>query len=376
MTDPSRGASSSRRRLLSGAGAATAAGLAGCAGLFETRTVRTQPVLDDRPDAIYVPTHVEGMKLAGRVEAGPYRCALAYSYPHRFWTVTGEHTEKVPLQDEDSVHLMPVVWDAESGVVPPDLSPHLTISRDGNQVDSLGPWQMLSQRMGFHFGDNVALPGEGTYDVSVRVGAPTLARRGSLADNAGGETFSFTLEYSNSAVEDISYRDVPADREGTRGAVDLMDMDMLPDTRAPAADDLPGTVRGTARTGDVRYAVTTLDDPAGGGGSDGGVGGADGRAGDGGAGTYLAVSARARYNRVVLPTMGLSATLSRGGTTVVDDVLPGAIGPALGTHYGATVPSVTSGDELTVTVDAPPQAARHEGYETAFFDVGEVTLTL
>jgi hypothetical protein len=32
---------------------------------------------------------------------------------------------------------------------------------------------------------------------------------------------------------------------------------------------------------------------------------------------------------------------------------------------------VESSDELTITVDPPPQTARHEGYETAFFEMSD-----
>ena len=44
--------------------------------------------------------------------------------------------------------------------------------------------------------------------------------------------------------------------------------------------------------------------------------------------------------------------------------------------YGTTVADVQTGDELTITVDSPPQTARHEGYETAFVDMPDVQVTL
>jgi len=353
-----------RRDLLHASGAAALAGLAGCAGLLETRSGGEPPLVDPRPDAVYVPTHVEGMAMAGMQSDGGYRCALTYTYPHRFWTVTGQRRERIEVESDDSVHLMPVVWHAETGVVPPDRSIDLTVTQGGEAVTPpLSPWSMLSQPMGFHFGDNVALDGDGTYRVEVGVGAPSTRRTGALADAAGQLSFSFDLEFEQSALEEVMYRDIPDDEEGTAGAVDPMDgMDALPSTQAPAEADLPGTVRGKGTSGDARFVVATVADatPFGGGEDE----------------TYLAVSPRTPYNRYVLPAMSLSATLGRGTETVFDGDLRATIDPALGYHYGAAVSGVESGDDLTVTVDAPPQVARHEGYETAFLSMDDVSVAL
>lgn len=78
----------------------------------------------------------------------------------------------------------------------------------------------------------------------------------------------------------------------------------------------------------------------------------------------------------MLPLMSLSATLTRNGTTIYDDILRPALDSELNYHYGTTVDSVKSDDELTITVDAPPQTARHEGYEMAFFEMPKLRLTL
>jgi hypothetical protein len=351
-----------RRELLGAVGGATLGGFGGCAGLFETRAVGDPPLPDDRPNAVYLPTHVEGMKMAGMQSAGGYRCVLTYTFPHRFWLVTGDRRERVEIEPDDSVHLMPVVWDAETGIVPPDINPQIRITRDGENVTQLAPWPMLSQPMGVHFGDNVKLDGDGTYRVDVSIGSPSTRRTGSLADNRGQASFTFEFDFRRSALEDVSYRDVPAEDEGTEGAVDPMEMEMVPSTQVPTEGDLPGTVRGTVTGGDAPFVVTTLDDAtAFGAGEDE---------------TYLAVSPRTPYNRFMLPLMSLSGTLTRGTETVYDGILQSTIDPALHYHYGAAVPSVEAGDELTITVDSPPQMARHEGYETAFLDMGDMTISV
>jgi hypothetical protein len=124
--------------------------------------------------------------------------------------------------------------------------------------------------------------------------------------------------------------------------------------------------------GDAVFAVRVLDAPPEGFGDESDANGEASAAGDDGA--YLAVSARTPYNRYPLALMSLSATLEGSGGTRFDDQLTETLHPDLGYHYGAVVGDVGSGDSLTLTVDSPPGAARHEGYETAFFDMGSVTV--
>ncbi len=236
-----------RRDLLGAAGTGTLAGLAGCmGGLLNSGSSSELLPPEERPDAVYVPTHYGGMKMVGTKRSGSYECALTYISPHAFWLVTGDRKEKVEVKDADSVHLMPVVWESETGIVPPDINPQVSVTQSGEEVTQLKPWPMLSQRMGFHFGDNVQLGGDGTYRVEVNIGAPTARRTGALADNEGDESFSFELDFEESKLSDIAYHDVPPEKEGTKGAVDPMSMEMLPSTRVPKPGALPGTVRGDA----------------------------------------------------------------------------------------------------------------------------------
>jgi hypothetical protein len=353
-----------RREALGVVGSLATVGVAGCNGLAEpgAQNENRPPAIEDKPEAVYHPTHVEGMQMAGMDGAGGYKCALTYSFPHRFWLVTGTRRKVVDVQSDDTVHLMPVVWDTDTGIIPPDVNPQVTIGQDGSTVTTLSPWPMLSQPMGFHFGDNVAFPGEGTYQVEISIGEPSSRRSGSLAENSGGASFTFDLEFTRSRLEEIMVREIPAEKQGTRGAVEPMSMEMMPSTQVPPESDLPGEVRGTASSGDGAFVVTVLEDatPFGGGESQ----------------QYLAISARTPYNRYPLTHMSLSATLTRGDEAVYDDALTSVIDPEIHAHYGAAVDDIDTGDELTITVDAPPQTARHEGYETAFVDMPSVSITL
>jgi len=344
-----------RRGFLAAASTLSAAGLAGC-GSLESRAIDVPTVVPERPDGIYVPGHVEGMDLLGTATAGEYAVALTYSYPHRFWTITGESVERTGIEEGDSVHLMAIVWDPETGIVLPDVGVSIEITRDGSIVSQETIYAMLSQSMGVHHGANFdGLTDGDTYEVRVTVGAtasrPTGAFAGRFGDPASA-SFEFTFE--ESAMREIRFERL--DRAGERDALEPMSMEAVPTGVAPTSGELPGET-GTAMAADVRYVATVVDPPAG---IDG-----DGR--------YLVVSPRTRYNGFPLSRAELSVTLAGGSVAVSDRELTRTIDPDLGYHYGTTIPA---GGDLSIEMTTPPQVARHEGYETAFLDVPTATVSL
>ncbi|MFW6265455.1 MAG: DUF7350 domain-containing protein, partial [Halanaeroarchaeum sp.] len=337
------------------------ASLAGCSDLLRWQSPYAPPVVEDRPDAVYHPTHTEEMTMVGMEMAGPYGCALTYGYPHRFWLVTGTQTERVSIEEDDSIHLMATVWDEDTGVVLPGASPDVEITVGEETITSLNPWSMLSQQMGFHFGDNVTLPGDGSYTVDVGI-TPSSQPRSETMPAAPTEraTCSFDLEYSRAERDDLSVTEFP-DEQGETGAVPAMEMEMMPLSTVPAMDDLPGRRLGSATSGDAVFVATILDDASRFGGS------SDQR--------YLAVSPRTPHNRFGLPFMSLSGTIDRDGSAA-DVSLAAALDPELSAHYGAVVDDLAAGDELSVAVETPPQVSRHEGYETAFLEMPSVDFTV
>ena len=349
-----------RRRFLAAGVAAGTAALAGCRSLLETRSARAPPLVEDRPEAVYYPTHVEGMEMVGAKTAGDYRVALTYSFPHRFWNVTGSNRTKVTIGSDDSVHLMTTVWDPDSGLVVPDNSITPTITKGDETVSAKPFWKMLSQNMGVHAGDNIALDGDGTYDVTLEVGALQARTTGAFEGKFDRAETSFTFDFNESDVEDVTFERL-SDKQGERGAVEPMDMEMVPVASTPDPESLPGALLGTPKSGDAVLATSALETPP---------------AGVEGDGAYLAVSARTPYNGFPLPATGIEATHTRGGETLVDGSLQSTFDPELGYHYGTTTGGVESGDELALSVVTPPQVARHEGYETAFFAFEDVSLTV
>jgi hypothetical protein len=336
-----------RREVLAGVGAAAITSLAGCGGVSG---LFARPA----PEGVYVPDHVEGMEMVGTASLGDIRVALTYSYPHRFWTVErdgeGYGTSRVDIADDDTIHLMAIPWDPETELVLPNTGLSVEIRNQGDLVSQEVIYPMLSQRMGFHYGANFPLDGDGTYEVTVSVGGLSIPRYGGY-EGRFGEAAEATIpfEFSADALSSIPYRQLE-DRRFQPGAVDPMSMDAVPTGFAP--EPFPGSPLGRGTSGDAVFlaSAATADrfgpDP------------------------YLAVSARTPYNGLVIPGMGLSASV--GGSDPVR--LDAAVDPELGFHYGRVVPDLTPSSDVAVAVDVPPQVARHVGYETAFLETSSFTL--
>ncbi|WP_114577561.1 iron transporter [Saliphagus sp. LR7] len=374
-----------RRAVLRRVGTAGGLALAGCLeglGFEEESAWRDPPLVSDRPDAVYVPASTETMGTYGRAVGEEYAVSLSYTVPHRFWTVAGRETSRVTVGTDDTIHLMCTVWaPGTDHVLPVEVGGDLR--RDGESVRSFSPWPMLSQRMGFHYGDNVALPDEGAYTLELSVG-PTTARP--VGEFEGRferqETFELGFEYERSQIHEVEFEEVPEDRRGERGALELMDYSGMdgeggngdhdgengshaasdggtsddpghpPTSRGVPIEELPGTILGSARTGDAELSVVKTDPVYD-------------------AESYLAVFARTPHNDVVLPFMSLSARI--GGE---EAALTETLAPELGPHHGVETDALEAGTEITVAVEAIPQVARHDGYETAFFEFEDVTVTV
>lgn len=86
----------------------------------------------------------------GMANAGDYTLGLMYTFPHRFWTITGQQTNLVEITDDDSLHLMVSLADAQTGTtIPADV--RITVEGENTDVTpSRGQlWPMITQTMGF-----------------------------------------------------------------------------------------------------------------------------------------------------------------------------------------------------------------------------------
>ena len=353
----------SRRTFLGSVAAGGLVGTAGCLGAlgFSRQSAwRDPPLVEDRPDAVYVPAVVEGMGTYGRATAGRYGVALLYSYPHRFWTLSGGETAKTVVEADDDVHLMVSVWDVETGrVLPLDSGVTIEIRNDGGIVTQEVAYPMLSQTMGLHYGSNYVLDGEGSYEARVQLGGLSLRRTGGYAGAfESPATATVGFEFDTDALHAVSIS--RPENAGDRGAVAPMGMDGVPVGRAPEVASLPGRHLGSASAGDAVFEVFVATPSA-----------VDGRFGSD---PFLYVSARTPHNGVVLPMMGLETALRRDGESVWASTLASGLDSEIGYHYGASVPGVREGDEVVIETTVPPQVARHDGYETAFLGMDAVSV--
>ena len=417
-----------RRAALGALGMAATASLAGCVGRLRgnwsdgesdgTGNASTGegapdlPLVEDPPEAVYVPTHREGMIMPSPMMAGEVMVAPMVTYPHPFWLVSGDSVELVEVTERDDVHLMVTVWDPETGtVLPTDEGILIEVFKDGTLVDSRAPWPMLSQTMGAHVGDNVPLDGYGTYVVEVRRAPIQTRRTGALAgrfEDHASAVFEFTYdrEFLETVVGMIewvdeahwgvpgaiepghgshnghdngdsgSHHDDDDDEHDDHGHDDghdehhhddghddgndhTHDHHRIPFSAVPPVEELPGTHQGTEISGDADFVVSVVD-------SDDRFGGDQ----------YLLVSPRTPYNRVPLPDMALSAEITRNDDPVVETSLLPALDDLAGHHYGRQLSEIEPGDDLRLIVETPPQTARHQGYETAFVEMPPMEMSL
>ena len=333
-----------RRSLLHSATAAATVGLAGCLGDggettetaldIGTESTADSPAPTDEPTAtrtptpdgpsgVYVQSFRETMVMPGTATAGDYRFALLLATPHQFWTVSVDERSETPIEKRDDVHLMASVWDPETGTVLPDSGLSVEILRDGAFVSQEVIYRMISQRMGFHYGANFGLDGDGTYTARLSVGGVSARRTGALSGRFGdGETVEIGFEWSKAVREQLKTEQL--DTAGKRGALRPMETDALPQPRAPEPAALPGTGLGTGQSDDAKLVATQLAGDAARQFTDGGP--------------YLVVSARTPFNRLVLPAMGLSASVVRDSETVFEGTVEPTLDPELGYHYGAALP--------------------------------------
>jgi hypothetical protein len=352
------------RRTFLRTGTALAGGslLTGCLdslGFQRQSAWRDPPIVTNRPAAVYYPVYMEGMEMYGMGKDGDYRFALMYSYPHRFWNVSGQTSNKVVVQQDDTLHMMVSTWDVKTGIViPADIQ--LTITKGGKTVDARAPWPMISQNMGFHYGDNVSLDGNGSYSATVTVGSIDVRRTGSIASRlADKASATIDFDFDTDQIYDVEYREF-GEKQGDRDALDPMKM-KAPVGRAPSPKALSGLLVGTQTSGDAEFVVAVVDGP-------------NRFTNDGS--PYLAVSPRTPYNRIVLPRMSLSMKHVRNGRTVAKGTLTPTLDPVFDTHYGTPINDLQSGDTLRIVVDSPPQLARHDGYETAFMKMPPMEFTV
>jgi Fe2+ transport protein len=98
------------------------------------------------------------------------------SAPVSFGVFTGTSERVIKVTKKDTMHLMVMLTDNRTDVAIPYASVWATIRRNGKVVFDERQWPMLSLYMGSHYGNNVALPGPGTYQLTLLITPPEAAR--------------------------------------------------------------------------------------------------------------------------------------------------------------------------------------------------------
>jgi len=96
--------------------------------------------------------------------------------PLPFVIYNGTSEQTVKAGPKASFHLMVMLSDAQTGVAIPYASVWATISQKGKIDYDARQWPMISRYMGPHYGNDVSVPGAGTYQLSLLVSPPVSAR--------------------------------------------------------------------------------------------------------------------------------------------------------------------------------------------------------
>ena len=96
--------------------------------------------------------------------------------PLPFVIYNGTSEQMVKAGPKTSFHLMVMLSDDQTGVAIPYASVWATIKHGSKIYYDARQWPMISRYMGPHYGNDVSVPGAGTYQMSLLVSPPVSAR--------------------------------------------------------------------------------------------------------------------------------------------------------------------------------------------------------
>lgn len=310
--------------------------------------------------AVYVPPHVHERAVAGTETSGEFAFGVAYSVPDYYWTVDGTTVRRVTPADGDNVQLMATAWAPGTSIVLPHLRLTATIEKDGDPLRETELTPVLNQRWGFQYLANLGLERYGELVVRLQATPGDVRRTGELRGSFG-DPASVRIGFDFDRTEVQNLRTLYPREHGLAGAVEAREESEFPLGRQPNPADLPGEVVATGSSAGATFAVSAV--PA----DSSPIGDAN---------PYVAISAETPYNHLTLPNMRVEGSLTRGGETVYRGAFAPTLDGERGYHYGTSVDSIESGDQLALSFPTPPQVGRYEGYEEAFVEMPGLELSL
>jgi len=135
--------------------------------------------------------------VGGTQQAGDYIIGFAQERAEGMYHLHGEGRLEWVEPEEENCHLEISVSDAGDGRFIPYLMIHATLTKDSGEV--VGPVEMpFVWHPGlYHYGINLKIPGDGTYDIAVRIEAPTFMRH----DQENGKRYAETVEVVFSRID-------------------------------------------------------------------------------------------------------------------------------------------------------------------------------
>lgn len=153
--------------------AASSGGSAGSAVMSTKMSTGGMQTTSTGPSAMPMPMHIQPL---GHAVWQHMDIVARASAPLSFTVFEGTAQRVVRVTKADSMHLMVMLTDARSHAPIPYASVWATIRHNGKVVFDERQWPMLSLYMGSHYGNNVALPGPGTYTLALLISPPQAAR--------------------------------------------------------------------------------------------------------------------------------------------------------------------------------------------------------
>ena len=142
-----------------------------------------------------IPTQQLGTAVWQGMKITPYAMT---SVP--FLIYNGTTVQEVKPPKDVSFHLMVTLNDVQTNVVIPYASVWATITQGTKTPFDESLWPMISRYMGPHYGNNVVLPGAGTYQLTLLISPPVSARHIEYQDVwLSSHKVTFTFPWKQSA---------------------------------------------------------------------------------------------------------------------------------------------------------------------------------